>query len=486
MTIPFIHTTAAGLYLTDAHVVWVVGTRLGRHLRRLTGDSEPVVEGDVRAALRRLVERVRPGRAQVVTHLSPLHLRHTVLQGPAFDDAASFNAWLEAETARHLPPRADQADFVLRVQLLEQTEDYTRCLLALASRKAVEERIALLKEAGLKPVRIGTVDGAMGEALALDPGLAERRPAMLFVRAADTTLLQVQDGVLQALTTLPYGIETTHVEALLQEMTADLTPTPDGLFVAGLEARRVADQARDMRLIEGGIKEVSLAFLPQAASLLPLHVPAAALTLQHLFPVPDALNFLEPEQVETRRQENEKREAVRAILAMGGVIGVLFLVVLVITGYFAGKQADADAELLVLADQVERIEHAREVVKQLEQDIIQAERLVVERTHVARVLEGVGCVVSEALWLDAATLETAPSGALHLTLTGAAFSKSDVAVYLDSLEQTPFTRNVRLLFSESIGSAALYRQVKVQDRAVTRFEIELELTPHSQDVEASP
>lgn len=486
MTIPFFHTTAAGLYLSDTHVVWAVGTCLGRRLRRLTGQSEPVQDGDVRAALRRLIEKVKPARMHIVTHLSPLHVRHAVLQGPAFDDAASFEAWLEAETTRNLPPRADRSGFVLRVQLLEQTEEYTRCLLAMASRKAVEERMALLEEVGLHVVGIGTVDVAMGEALAFDPGFVEHRSGVLFVRADDATLLQMHDGVLQALHTLPYGIETTDAGALLQEIVADLTPTPDGLFVTGAQARHVADQARDMRLIDGVIKEASLAFLPQAQALRSVHVPAAALALQHLFPAPDALNFLEPEKVQTRLQESEKHEAVRAILTLGGVVGILLAILTVITFYLDGKRADADAELLILADQVERIERARKAVRQLEQDIAEAERLVVERTHVARILEGVGRVLSEDLWLEAATLETASSGTPHLTLTGAAFSKSNVAAYLDSLEQTPFTRNVRLLFSESIGATALYRQARVQDRTLTRFEIELELVSLSQDVEASP
>ena len=146
MTIPLVHTTAAGLYLSEAQAVWVAGVRLGRRVRRFTYVCEPIEEGDVRGALSRLAERVRPGRTPVLAHLGSLHLRHAVLQGPAFDEATSFEAWLAAETRRALPPRARPAGFTTRIQVTEQTEEYTRCLLAFASRQAIEQRAALLSE----------------------------------------------------------------------------------------------------------------------------------------------------------------------------------------------------------------------------------------------------------------------------------------------------------------------------------------------------
>ena len=213
-------------------------------------------------------------------------------------------------------------------------------------------------------------------------------------------------------------------------------------------------------------------------------MPAAALALQELFSVPEAVNFLEPDVVEARLQEIEKREATRAILALGSVVGVFFLLVTLVTVYLNGKNATTEAELAVLSDKVARIEQAHASVKQLAQDIAQAERLVVERTNVARILEGVGRVISNGLWLETTKLEEITPGAFQLTLTGVAFGKSDIAAYLDSLEQAPFARNVRLLFSQSVRAAALYKHTTLQDRALTRFEIQLDLTSLSHEVEA--
>ena len=183
---------------------------------------------------------------------------------------------------------------------------------------------------------------------------------MLVVRSADATLLQYQEGVLQSLISLPYGIGTTDAVSLLQEVTTHLAPMPNRLYIVGTEAQQVIERARQARLLDGLIKEAPLETGTgvQASALPSAHVPAAALALQELFSVPEAVNFLEPDVVEARLQEIEKREATRAILALGSVVGVFFLLVTLVTVYLNGKKAATEAELAVLSDKVARIEQA--------------------------------------------------------------------------------------------------------------------------------
>ena len=477
MRVPFLHTSAAALHLTDTHVVWASGTRLGHRLRQLHTESEPVVDGDMGMALQRLIKKVKPAQPHVVTHLNAQHVRYAILQGPAFDDAALFEAWLRAETVRRLPPRVDQEDFVVRYQFIEETDDYTRCLLALTSRKAVEERIALLEGVGLRPVRLGSLDIAFGEALMLDPVFIEHQGAVLVVHSGEAFLLMYEAGLLQTLASIPLSVKATDHALLLQDVATHLTPRPDRFLVMGNDAPRLIELAREARLIEGVIQEGTLDFLSQAKSLSAHHRPAAMLALQHLYATPETLNFLEPARVGAQVQEMEKHEATRAILLLGSVLGVLLLILILITAYLSSKKADSEAELLMLADQVARIEQANESVRQLEHDMVQAERLVVERTTVARVLEGIGHVAEAELWLETLMMETDPSGVLHVNLMGAGLNERIVAAYLDRLEQMPFAVNVRLLVSERISMAKMYRHGKGLSRTVTRFEIQLERRP---------
>ena len=479
MRVPFIHSTAAGLSITGTEVVWVSGTRRGSRLRRLEETHEAVENGDVRAALARLVERVRPSDPYVATHLDPVHIRHVIVQGPALDDETGFEAWLEDEAVRRLPPGASPNDFAVRVQVLEQTEESTRCLLALVRREAVEQQRALLEAVGLEALGMGSSDMAFSAALWFNPAFAEGQSAVLLLRPADAVLMPYQDGLLQSMIPLASGTAMTDALSLVEEVAMHMTPAPDRLFVVGTEAAAFIAQAREVRLFECPLHEeiVDPAFFVDASTTSAGYAPAAALALQQLFSAREALNFLEPAEVSPRLQEIEKAEAVRALLMLGSILGALYLLVTFVTVYLGGKQAAAEATLDTLAGEAAQIEETRRTVTRLEQDIAQAERLMVERTHVAGTLERIGQGVPDGLWLEALALQADASAEAHLTLTGVAYQEGDVAHYLDYLERTPFATRVRLLYAEAVGTLALYRQAKVQDRPVTRFELQLALAP---------
>lgn len=477
MRVPFIHSTAAGLAITDTEVVWVSGTRRGSRLRQLEGTHEAVEDGDVRAALARLVERVRPPDPYVATHLDPVHIRHVIVQGPALDDEAGFDAWLEDEAVRRLPPGASPDNFAVRVQVLEQAEDSTRCLLALVRREAVEQQRALLEAVGLLPLGMGSIDVACSAALWLNPEFAEGQSAVLLLRPDEGVLLHYQDGLLQAIVSLSCGSATTDALSLVEEVATHMTPTPDGLFVMGTEAAEFIAQARDAGLFECPLHEgiVGPTLYGKESSMSASYAPATALALQQLFSAREALNFLEPEAVSEQLQEIEKHEAMRTVLMLGSVLGVLYLLVTLLAVYLGEEQAAAEAALDKLAGQVAQVEEVHQAVTRLERDVAQAERLVVERTRIAGVMEGIGRGVPDSLWLEALALEADALDGAHLTLTGVAYQEGDVARYLEYLERTSFATSVRLLYAEAVRARALYRQVKVRNRPLTRFEIQLAL-----------
>ena len=487
MRLPFIHSRAAGLSITDTEVVWVSGMRRGTRLRQLEGMHEAVENGDVQAALARLVERVRPSDPYVATHLDPVHIRHMIIQGPVLDDNASFDTWLEDEAVRRLPPGASPDDFAIRVQVLEQTDESTRCLLALVRREAVEQRRAQLEVVGLEAIGMGSIDTAFSAALWLNPAFAEGQSAVLLLRPPDAVLMHYQDGLLQSMVSLPSRMEM-DVLSLVEEVAMHMTPAPDRLFVVGTEAAAFIIQAHDVRLFECPLHEeiVDPAFFVDASTTSASYVPASALALQQLFSAREAINFLEPEEVSPKLQEIEKDEAMRATLMLGSILAALYLLVTFLTVYLGGMQAAAEATLDTLAGQVAQIEAVRQTVTRLERDIAQAERLVVERTHVAGTLEGIGKGIPDGLWLEALALQADASAEAHLTLSGVAYQEGDVARYLDYLERTPFTTRVRLLYAEAVQALALYRQAKVQDRPLTRFEIQLALAPFPTYEERSP
>ena len=479
MRLPFVHTVTAGLVITDAEVVWVSGERRGSRLHGVQCVHEAVEDGDVQAALGRLVSQVEAANAYVVTHLDALHVRHVIVQGPAFDEEEDFADWLEEEAKRHLPYGASPEGFAIRVQLLEETETYIRCLLALARREAATERLALLESAGIYLSGIVTLEMAAGEALRHRGLLSEGRQAVLLLRSDEGALLTYKDGILDELTPLSFGTETPDVLVLLEELARQMTPSPEGLYVMA-SAAGIASEMRALRLFDGPVHELSedLASGEQGEPRSPLDVLAVGMALQHINAREETFNFIAPEASARRLQEVEKREAMRVSLVLGSLLGVLYLAVALVTVYLNGKQAASERALHALSDQVKHIERARAAVARLESDVAQAEALVTERTQFARVLEGMGRGVTDSLWLDTALLEN-----VHLTLTGAAFHEEAVARYLEHLEHTPFAANVALSYAEALQARALYRQAALENQRLTRFELRLTLAAQATGVE---
>lgn len=482
MTLPFIHTTVSGLHFAGTELIWVSGTRLGSRLSRLQGVQEAVEDGDVAAALIRLVERVKPPTPYVVTHLDPLYVRHMMVQGPAFDDEDGMAAWVQQQARHLLPPGAVPDDFVFRPQLIEQTEEHTRCLFAFARREAVEACEALLEAAGLRPLCISSLDIATGEAMRVETDFAEGRTAVLLLKPDDAALLHYQGGMLQTLLPLPFGTAGGDVAALLEETMTHLTP-PDRMFVMGAGAAAFVAQARAMHLVDWPVREgrMDLASYVASPPLSEVHQPAVAMTLQQLFAFPETLNFMSPETAYAWFQESEKHEAIRAVLFIGGVVGMLYLLLTCMTFYVTVKQMESEATLQQHAGLVADMDAAQEALKQLTREVDQAERLVVERTHVAGVLERIGRGLSQGLWLETVTLNTDTPDAAHLTLAGVAQEGGNVALYLQYLEDAAFATNVRLVVTEAVQATTLYRNGNVRNQPLTRFEIAVTLAKPSQN-----
>lgn len=477
MRLPFLHTTASALYLTDHTLVWMTGVRMGARLRSLYGAHEPVEGENQQAALKRLVEKMQPAMPYVVAHLEPLHVRYGIIQGPPFDDPVSFEAWRHREAKRHLPPGASLSDFIVRHQLIEQTDEHTRCLLAFTRREAVEAREALLQKAGLRLLRLGSLDLAIGDVLHFNPDFAGGRSVVVIPREQEATVLHYQDGLLQTLLTLPFDRSTHGVSAVLNEVMRQVTPVPDRMFVTGPKAAEIVAHARETSLIDCPVQEGRLDWISCVGetALPPSHMPAAALALQHLFAVPEAINFLAPEVVAARHQGKEKREAMRAAAILGALMGVLYLLVASMTAVLHTRQAASDVALQQQAGLVAGLEQAEREVQQLEHQVAQAERLVGERTHVTDMLQIIGRNLPEGMWLEKVTLETDVPNAPHLTLTGAAREEHSITFYLERLEQTAFATKVRLMYAEAIQATVLYRRVEVRDQPLTRFEIQISL-----------
>lgn len=488
---PALMRSAAGLHIEETLVHWYEVKHLGRRIVAGRHDAERIMEGNIQGALQRLVERVQPSHPYVHTHLDPLHLRHLVLTGPLFDELALFDVWLEEETRRHLPPGTDLDGFVRSVHVLDQHDDQIRCLVVLARPEAVAQRDALVREAGLVPLRIGTL--ALDVAFVVEaqrPAHSAAPQGLVVQHGQDASLVRMERGQLRYAELLPVDGEAPEViidvvhSALEQRRELDGQAPPDTLLLAGSNLKPVLRSASH-RSTGPSVAELRLELgrAGQPGTVPSAEVGAAALAWAPRAEAGPVINLLPLAIVEERAQGFEKQMALGRMLVLGGVFAAALVVLTLAAGYITHRQAETEAALLLQADQVARVERVRSDIKRIAGQVRQAQRLVTERTQSAVVLSWLGAQPGHPLWLTALDL-TAHTKPMRLTLTGLTTSDRFLAEYLDQLEQGAYSRRVRLVYAERSDTQRLYRGVEVSEPYLTQFEIQLELDPDPQAEQA--
>ena len=482
--LPYLHALGAGVHVGPNAVTWTSLRRSGRTVAVVFRATEPVVEGDVDAALHRLRDRVpkaaRPGgpRPLVAARLDALLSRVALLEPPALDESDLRDAWLHTEAERLLPPGGRIEDFTLRVQPVGPDSSAPSCLVSLARRASVDARDQCFDQAGFRLLCLTLPETDLPPLLNRLPAFSEGGTAVLTLRPADATLFVFREGRPDAVHRLLADDPDAPADALLQAAHALLASEeaggdPDRLFVLGPES--AVHRARTAGLIAGPILPARLS-LPGCddVPLTGAAFEAAALALGALSSTVDGVNLLPPETVRLRRQALEKAEAARAMLCVGAVLALAFGLLLLAQTAVGLARKRTDRALDLLADRLADIEAARSEVARLEANVHEADRLIAAQTHTARVLETAGRAAPPEVWLERIRIEPAGADTLHVRLNGTALHDGPVAAYLDRLERGASADAVRLVFTESVPAARVYPDVDaLQPGPVTRFEIGL-------------
>lgn len=482
MRAPFLHRDLGGLYLDDSTLTWVTVTAFRNRIEEVACTRLPLEHHDLNDALTALQSTVPAPLPPVCTHVKPEHVRHVLCQGPGLDDQHLFDEWLRAQTYRQLPQSASADDFLIRYRVLDAEEEHTRVLLTLVRREVVEEHYQRLTEAGFQVASISSIEAELEALLFFHPGFHDGTTAVLLTRTHEATLLRFRDGRLLGLQPFAFDQDEEAWIVLLRQLKTQLTPSEMGstvnrLLIVGASAEPLVDLAQTHQLIEGPIQALQVTDLIPKGHVPVSDAPAVALTLPMLAGASSDLNFLEPETALAAQQAQEKKDAQQVILGVGAVVFVLAALLVGLTMHLTSAFATTEAELLRLADQVTEVEQARTALAQLEQEVSQAERLVTERTQLAHVLHWVGEAVPDYLWLDELAIQPNPQGMPHLIVIGTAFGETEIATYLDTLEQAAHVHNARLVYSETLEKQVLYRHELRRPRPLTHFEIRLDLTP---------
>lgn len=492
MHIPFYHQEGHGIYVAGERIVWAVLQRTGQRvsLRRLVHES--IAGKEPRTGLRRLAERVNPEPPVVATHLDPAHVRCFVVERPSADPEGR---WMHERARSRLPTGVSLDDFVLRGRPLQGPERHVpagprrRYLLVLARVEAVEARLELLRSAELTPAVLGDLRTDLCFAYTFDSSFVEgRSPAVLF-HEDRAWLLEHEEGMLAASpTTLGTG-EGVLENAVLQLADNDPEDAPTRLRVAGPGASRAV--ARVENALSFGV--TPHLGIPEYGSEAPSNgrtvdeksrpedaaeaAPALAAAVKALYVEADPINVLDADDVRAARDTMDRHDALQTGLLAGGTLAVLLLLVTGLNMYFESKVAETSATLDRASQQLAKVEEARQVRDRLRGQLRKSQALVVGRTHVASLLDGVGGAVPSGIWFDWMQVKRVENDSVTVQVSGFATQEADVASFLSRLEERPNLRQVRLRYSKILPAQTVYEQTNQYREVLTRFEVRFHRHP---------
>ena len=481
MRIPFLHRSVIGVYISRSHVFWAELICIWGQLVRAHYATEPVVNGDLKVALESLVSRIHPSQVYVATHLDSDHVRHFILQGPGFDDEETLHMWAQNQAARQLPSGADIVDFIVRFQVIVQTVESTICLLSMARKEAVERRYKVFYEAGLQPISIGCAETELVNVLAHDEEIVEGRLIALLLRENDASLLVYQDGIIIAIRVLPAGSNSADkliqlLEIVINDSEGELSfQQSDRLLVVGQKSDLIAHLIKQAQWTNYTVLEgKAIRSGRRQAPLVPsTHLLPAGLAIKHLFWGFQDTVFTERDTVDQWQRVVDKADAYRIMTILGSLVGSLLLFTSLGLFFLNAKKVKSDEDMVRMAGQIAEVEQARSALTKLLDDVEQAEQLVTERTNVATILERIGRLAPEQLWLESIRLLAEGSVGHRLIVKGAAQDERGVADYLDRLERDNFMDNVSLVYSETVSAKVLNSQIRLGDQVLVRFEISM-------------
>ncbi len=434
------------------------------------------------AAIRRLFERLRIKNKDVVIHLGGVGVRYLVLEAPLLPPAELAN-WIRRSCIERLPKTAAVDQLIFSYHVLQQTENGLKLMVCYCQPHLLQEKLQWVEAAGLQPVMVGAGELDLFHAFAFgaEDVLSKN---LLFIDQRDhtTALLVTASGnpvLYREYATSTIAALKSEIQKVLSSWQADGQKPIGKIIFVGDGVAPETVQAMLPAEITVTVGQPLAGLLRDGQTLAPQYSLSAGLALKPYFPALNAIDLLPAEKSGRLKQQQEKKRALRLILA-GGVLTLLCLVALnVLKLILTNKLAASEEQIFALASRLAAHAKLQKEQLQLQQALVDVQRLVTQRSQYAQWLEEVSRVMPEGVWLH--ELSITPNDSLtengknaqrsQVQLRGWAFDEGKVAALLAQLENSPQVSQVRLLSTTRLAADEVWQRSRLRKMPLVEFTI---------------
>jgi Tfp pilus assembly PilM family ATPase/Tfp pilus assembly protein PilN len=437
---------------------------------------------EIIAAIRRLFERLRITNKDVAIHLGGLGVRYLLLDAPLLSPA-ELSDWIRRRCAERLPKTANVAQLIFSYHVLQQTDNGLKLMVCYCQPRILQEKLQWAEAAGLQPIMVGAGELDLLHAFAFGAEDVLRKN-LLFIdsRAHTTALLVTANGnpvLYRECTASTFALLKSEIQKVLSSGQTDDQKPIDKIILAGDSTTLEAVRAILPAEINANVGQPLSSLLRDGQTLWPQYSLAAGLALKPYFPSLNNINLLPVEKRSRLKQQHEKKRALRLILA-GGALTLLCLAgVSVLKIILANKLETSEEQIFALASQLSAHAQLQKEQSQLQQALVDVQRLVTQRSQYASMLEEISRAMPEGVWLHeiaiASNDSTIESGKNvrrnQVQLRGWAFDEGRVAALLAQLENSPQVSDVRLLSTTRLAAEEVWQRSRLKKIPLVEFTI---------------
>lgn len=480
MKIPFIEHIGIGLHITDYAIRWV---KLSRIRSRITIEEAERIEirenQTIGKALVELVENIHPDFEHITVNIDAAPITRLVVDMPEFDDEAEMDLWLAEAKKEAIPEGYDAEDVVVSYHIFGDPEIGQKCLLLTASKKAVQERIELLKSVGLKPLILTCGDLESRYAVMFDEDLNHLDTLYLSVFEDQASLQQLKNGLLDHY--YPFEDEVQLAEDFIGEVESLVASRASHGAESGSQLFTSISRQFQNTDAQSGILELNelgpLSHLRYKESCLDSdYTIACGMAVKQLYPDIDGINFLEAGQRFEAKEQIQQKDALHLGAALGSALFLLWLLLFAVQAYLDYRISEVDETVARVQDKATLVSEARDRVLELEKQVIGARELIGRRTNASLIIGETGKAFPKGTWLTELVIENqSESGKIFdVRLNGYAENEALITVLLEKLESKKYRKQLRLVYSGQVNFRDVYETSRYKNRPVVYFEIRMQ------------
>ncbi|MBD3290778.1 hypothetical protein GF337_18370 [candidate division KSB1 bacterium] len=484
--------------------------------------SEPISgtngsnDNDVRAAIKKLKERLGIRHGRIVSRIDDIGVRHLMTETPMLSYPET-EQWLMENISGFLPAGISQEDVRFSFQIGNEQVEQQNVLLAIARKNEISNHIDTLKNIGFEVEAISSGSSDLVNVLALQRDeFYQDTIAIVNMQAETTAIIICERGHISFYKEI--RISATNKNLLVAETPVGAFQTRNYIEEGDNSSQEWSDEIKQVLVdywIETlGKKPVSKIMLTsndettlehgmslQQISPVEIMQPMpegapenaqpgfdyslpAGLALKGHYPFLNTINFLPVEHIARNAEEREKRKSLRIMLIAGSLFLVMLCMVQLVRFYFAHQLSLSEDAIFQMQSHIVTLEKLKNDNEKLSQRIRHAREIIVNRSNHSQLLWEISRLLPEKLWLRELSVYESngsdkkskttlnPAGSLRCAMNGFAFSEQQIAQFLKALEDSERFTTVRLLQTKMISAKEVYEKSKLRRVALIRFEVE--------------